>query len=55
MSPAYIEKQKVRDKHYETAHNLLKEEELRFYSSDATSLIEKELNEKIDEVLQSVT
>ncbi len=46
-----IEKQKVRNKYFESAKLKLQEEELRFYMEEKTSLIEQELENKLNEVL----
>ena len=47
----YIEKQKVRNKYLESNKLMLHEEELRYYLSGNTSLIEQELEAKLSEVL----
>ncbi len=50
----YLEKQKVRNKYFESAKLKLQEEELRFYMDERTSLIEQELEYKLNEVLNSL-
>jgi len=50
----YLEKQKVRNKYFESAKLKLQEEELRFYMDERTSLIEQELENKLNEVLNSL-
>jgi RNA polymerase sigma-70 factor, ECF subfamily len=47
----HLEKQKVRNKYAESAKLKLQEEELRFYMEEKTSLIEQELENKLNEVL----
>lgn len=44
----HIEKQKVRDSYQQSANIRLKEEELHFYSSGASSLIQQELQEQLE-------
>ncbi len=46
-----LEKQKVRNKYLESSKLLLQEEELRFYIEEKTSLIEQEVENKLNEVL----
>lgn len=46
-----LEKQKVRSKYFESAKLKLQEEELRFYMEEKTSLLEQELENKLNEVL----
>lgn len=50
----YLEKQKVRAKYAESAKLKLQEEELRFYMEEKTSLIEQELENKLNEVLNGL-
>jgi RNA polymerase sigma-70 factor (ECF subfamily) len=50
----YLEKQKVRNKYAESAKQKLREEELRFYMEEKTSLIEQELENKLNEVLNGL-
>lgn len=50
----YLEKQKVRTKYAESAKQKLQEEELRFYMEEKTSLIEQELENKLNEVLNGL-
>ena len=50
----YLEKQKVRNKYIESTKQKLQEEELLFYMSEKTSLIEKDLEKKLNEVLESL-
>lgn len=47
----HLEKQKVRAKYAESAKLKLQEEELLFYMEEKTSLIEQELENKLNEVL----
>jgi len=49
-----LEKQKVRNKYLESAKLKLQEEELQFYMHEKTSLIEQELENKLNEVLDSL-
>lgn len=49
-----IEKQKVRSKYFESAKLKLQEEELRFYIEEKTSLMEQELEDKLNEVLNNL-
>jgi len=46
-----LEKQKVRNKYLESTKLKLQEEELQFYMHEKTSLIEQELENKLNEVL----
>lgn len=50
----HIEKQKVRKKYLESSKLLLQEEELSFYKEDRTSLIELEMENKLNEVLNEL-
>ena len=50
----YLEKQKVRNKYSESAGLLLREDELRYYMEERTSLIEQELEDKLNEVLNNM-
>ncbi|MBW8333068.1 MAG: RNA polymerase sigma-70 factor [Prolixibacteraceae bacterium] len=47
----HLEKMKVRNKYLESAKLKLQEEELRFYMEEKTSLLEQELENKLNEVL----
>jgi len=47
----HLEKQKVRNKYFQSTKLILQEEELRFYMEEKTSLIEQELEDKLNEVL----
>lgn len=49
-----LEKQKVRNKYLESTKLKLQEEELQFYMYEKTSLIEQELENKLNEVLDSL-
>ncbi|HCY42968.1 MAG TPA: RNA polymerase sigma-70 factor [Prolixibacteraceae bacterium] len=49
-----LEKQKVRNKYFESAKLKLQEEELRFYMEEKTSLLEQELENKLNEVLNNL-
>lgn len=49
-----LEKQKVRNKYLESAKLKIQEEELQFYMHEKTSLIEQELENKLNEVLDSL-
>ena len=49
-----LEKQKVRNKYLESTKLKLQEEELQFYMNEKTSLIEQELETKLNEVLNSL-
>jgi RNA polymerase sigma-70 factor (ECF subfamily) len=50
----HLEKQKVRNKYLESTKLVIQEEELRFYMDERTSLIEQELENKLNEVLASL-
>ncbi len=50
----HLEKQKVRNKYFESAGLLLREDELRYYMEERTSLIEQELEDKLNEVLNNL-
>lgn len=50
----HLEKQKVRNKYLESTKLVMQEEELRFYIDERTSLIEQELENKLNEVLNSL-
>ena len=50
----HLEKQKVRSKYMEKTKLKLQEEELRFYMEEKTSLIEQELETKLNEVLKGL-
>ncbi len=50
----YLEKQKVRNKYLHSTRFILQEEELQFYMFEKTSLIEQELEAKLNEVLNSL-
>lgn len=49
-----LEKQKVRNKYLESTKLKLQEEELQFYMHEKTSLIEQELENKLNEVLDNL-
>jgi RNA polymerase sigma-70 factor (ECF subfamily) len=49
-----LEKQKVRNKYLESTKLKLQEEELQFYMHEKTSLIEQELENKLNEVLDTL-
>jgi RNA polymerase sigma-70 factor, ECF subfamily len=49
-----LDKQKVRSKYFESAKLKLQEEELRFYMEEKTSLLEQELEDKLNEVLNNL-
>lgn len=49
-----LEKQKVRNKYLESAKLNLQEEELQFFMTEKTSLIEQELEQKLNEVLEDL-
>lgn len=51
----HLEKLKVRNKYLEHTKLLLQEEELHFYSGEKTSLIEQEAENKLNEVLTTVS
>ena len=50
----HLEKQKVRNKYLQSTKLVLREEELRFYMEEKTSLLEQELENKLNEVLNSL-
>ena len=50
----FLEKQKVRNRYIESAKLKLQVEELQFYMTEKTSLIEQELEQKLNEVLESL-
>ena len=50
----HIEKQKVRERYSNSELFALKEEELRFFSEGNTSLIEEELESKLNEILEAL-
>ncbi len=49
-----LEKQKVRNNYIETTKLILQKEELLFYTKEKSSLIEQELEDKLNEVLNSL-
>lgn len=49
-----LEKQKVRNNYIETTKLILQKEELLFYTEEQSSLIEQELEDKLNEVLNSL-
>lgn len=49
-----LEKQKVRNNYIETTKLILQKEELLFYTKENSSLIEQELEDKLNEVLNSL-
>lgn len=49
----YLERQKVRNR-YLDAHSTLKEEELQFYMKEMSSLIERDLEQKLSDVLDKL-
>jgi RNA polymerase sigma-70 factor (ECF subfamily) len=49
-----LEKQKVRNKYLESNKLNLQEDELQFYMNERTSLIERELENKLHEVLENL-
>lgn len=51
----HLEKLKVRNKYLEHTKLLLQEEELHFYSGEKTSLIEQEAENKLNEVLTTLS
>lgn len=51
----HIEKLKVRNKYLEHTKLLLQEEELHFYSEEKTSLIEQEAENKLNEILNTLS
>jgi len=50
----HLEKQKVRNKYLESARLKLQEEELLYFMEEKTSLIEQELEDKLNKVLNSL-
>jgi RNA polymerase sigma-70 factor (ECF subfamily) len=50
----HLEKQKVRNKYAESAKLMLREEELRYFMEEKTSLIEQELEDKLNEVINTL-
>lgn len=50
----HLEKQKVRNKYLESTKLMLQEEELRYYMEEKTSLMEQELEDKLNEVLNGL-
>ena len=48
----HLEKQKVRNKYLETSRLALKEDELQFYMEERSSLIERDMEQKLNEVLE---
>lgn len=50
----HLEKQKVRNKYLQSTKLILREEELRFYMEEKASLLEQELENKLNEVLNSL-
>ena len=50
----HLEKQKVRNKYSKSAGMLLREDELRYYMEEKTSLIEQGLEDKLNEVLNNL-
>ena len=49
-----LEKQRVRNKYLESTKLLMKKEELLFYMEEKTSLIEQELEDRLNEVLNGL-
>lgn len=49
-----LEKQKVRNKYVESTRQTLQTEELQFYMDERSSLIEQELEDKLNEVLKTL-
>lgn len=49
-----LEKRKVRSQYVENARITIQEQELNFYMKEQTSLIEKEMEEKMSQVLESL-
>ncbi len=49
-----LEKQKVRNKYFESTRTKLQTEELQFYMEDRSSLIEQELEDKLNGVLNTL-
>ena len=50
----HLEKQKVRNKYAESAKLMLREEELRYFMEEKTSLIEQELEDKLNDVIRQL-
>lgn len=50
-----LEKQKVRNKYVESTRQILQTEELNFYMNERSSLIEQELEDKLNQVLNGLT
>ncbi len=50
----HLEKQKVRNKYLESTKLILQEEELSYYMEEKSSLIEQELEDKLNEVLNGL-
>ncbi len=50
----HLEKQKVRNKYFQSTKLIFQEEELRYYMEEKTSLIEQELEDKLNKVLDSL-
>jgi RNA polymerase sigma-70 factor (ECF subfamily) len=50
-----LEKQKVRNKYIESTRQILQTEELNFYMNERSSLIEQELEDKLNQVLNGLT
>ena len=49
-----LEKQKVRNKYLESTKLMLQEDELRYYMEEKSCLIEQELEDKLNEVINSL-
>lgn len=49
-----LEKQKVRNKYLELTKIMLREDELRYYMEEKSGLIEQELEDKLNEVINSL-
>ena len=49
-----LEKQKVRNKYLESTKLMLQEDELRYYMEEKSGLIEQELEDKLNEVINSL-
>lgn len=50
----YLEKQKVRSRHAESVKQLLQERELQYYMDEKSSLIEQELEDKLNDVIRQL-
>jgi len=50
----YLEKQKVRYKYLSTSRLAIQEEELRYYMDEKTSLLEQEMERKLNEALNAL-